>query len=106
MFDIGWSELLLIAGVAIVVVGPKEIPQLMRTVGQWMGKAQRMARHFQSGIDEMIRQADLDDVRKEISSINRDISGAIDPTRPAAKPAAPPPAPPVSPANPPAGAEP
>jgi sec-independent protein translocase protein TatB len=80
----------------------------MRTIGQWMGKAQRMARHFQSGIDEMIRQADLDDVRKEISTLNRDISGSLDPTRPVPKPAppAPPAAPPVSPANPPAGAEP
>ena len=47
MLDVGWQELLVIAVVAIIVVGPRELPQLMRTVGRWMGKARRMAREFQ-----------------------------------------------------------
>ena len=80
MFDLGWSEILVIAVIAILVVGPKDLPRLMRTVGEWVAKARRMASHFQSGVDEMIRQSELEDLRKELKSIHRDINTPISST--------------------------
>lgn len=68
MFD-SWGELLIIAVVALVVVGPKELPQLLRTLGQWVGKARRMAGDFQSQVNEAIREAELDDVRKSVDDL-------------------------------------
>ena len=65
MFDIGYSELLLIAVVALVVIGPKDLPRVMRTVGQWVGRARGMARHFRSGIDTMMREAELEEMEKK-----------------------------------------
>lgn len=65
MFDIGWSELLIVAVVALVVIGPKDLPAVMRTVGQWIGRARGMARHFQSGVDAMIREAELEEMEKK-----------------------------------------
>ena len=65
MFDIGYSELLLIAVVALVVIGPKELPKVMRTVGEWVGRARGMARHFRSGIDTMIRESELEEMEKK-----------------------------------------
>lgn len=67
MFDIGGTELLVIAIVAIVVVGPKDLPRMLRTVGQFVGKAKMMAREFQSHFTEALNEAGVDDVRKEIS---------------------------------------
>src|SRR3954447_15363947 len=64
MFGIGYSELLVIAIVGLVVIGPKDLPRVMRLVGRWIGKAQGMARHFRSGIDEMIRQSELEELEK------------------------------------------
>lgn len=64
MFDIGWSEMLVIALLTLIVIGPKELPRVMRTVGQWVRKAQSLAREFQRGIDEMAREADLEDAKK------------------------------------------
>ncbi|MEX0852322.1 MAG: Sec-independent protein translocase protein TatB [Bauldia sp.] len=75
MFDIGWSELLVIAVVAIVVIGPKDLPKAMRLVGQWTGKMKRMARDFQGQFNEAMREAELDGVRKQVEAI-----GKIDPT--------------------------
>lgn len=69
MFDIGWSELLILLIVALVVVGPKDLPKLMRTAGQWMGKARRMADQFRNSFDEMARQSELEELRKEINSM-------------------------------------
>ena len=74
MFDIGWTELLVIAVVAIVVIGPKDLPRAMRFVGQWTGKMKRMAREFQSQFNEALREAELDTVKKDIEAI-----GKIDP---------------------------
>lgn len=71
MFDFGWTEILFIAVVAIVVVGPKELPRALRTVGQWMSKARRMAGDFQRQFNEAIREADLDDVKKSVTDIGR-----------------------------------
>jgi sec-independent protein translocase protein TatB len=69
MFDIGWSELMVIAVVAIVVIGPKDLPKAMRTVGRWSGKMRRMARDFQNQFNEALREAELDEVKKEVQSL-------------------------------------
>ncbi len=69
MFDIGWSELLVIAVVAIVVVGPKELPRLMRTFGHYMGKVRRMASDFQRQFEEAVRDSELDEVRKAMHEV-------------------------------------
>jgi sec-independent protein translocase protein TatB len=69
MFDIGWTELVVIAVVAIVVIGPKDLPRAMRTVGQFTGKLKRMAREFQGQFNEAIREAELDDVKKSIQDL-------------------------------------
>jgi sec-independent protein translocase protein TatB len=107
MFDIGYSELLLIAVVALVVIGPKDLPRVMRTVGQWVGRARGMARHFRSGIDTMMREAELEEMekkwREENERILRDHPFAAPLADPAAlaAPAEPPPAedPAASPAD-------
>jgi sec-independent protein translocase protein TatB len=65
MFDIGYTELLVIAIVALVVIGPKDLPRVMRIVGQWVGRARGMARHFRSGIDTMMREAELEEMEKK-----------------------------------------
>ncbi|HEX8572652.1 MAG TPA: Sec-independent protein translocase protein TatB [Allosphingosinicella sp.] len=65
MFDIGYSELLLIAVVALIVIGPKDLPKVMRTVGHWVGRARGMARHFRSGIDTMMRESELEEMEKK-----------------------------------------
>ncbi len=82
MFDIGWAELLVIALVAIVVVGPRDLPRLMHKAGQWVTKARKMASHFQAGIEEMARQSELEELRKEAKSIQRDLT-QLDPAKPA-----------------------
>ncbi|MGE0718188.1 MAG: Sec-independent protein translocase protein TatB [Alphaproteobacteria bacterium] len=69
MFDIGWSELAVIAVVALVVIGPKDLPRVLRSVGQWVARARAVARDFQSSIDEMAREADLQDVKKQIDEL-------------------------------------
>ncbi|HEY0412976.1 MAG TPA: Sec-independent protein translocase protein TatB [Allosphingosinicella sp.] len=65
MFGVDSSELLIVALVALVVIGPKDLPRVMRVVGQWVGRARGMARHFRSGIDEMIRQSELEEMEKK-----------------------------------------
>jgi sec-independent protein translocase protein TatB len=65
MFDIGYTELLVIAIVALVVIGPKDLPRVMRTVGAWVGRARGMARHFRSGLDTMMREAELEEMEKK-----------------------------------------
>jgi len=77
MFDLGWSEILVIAVVGILVVGPKDLPRLMKTIGEWVAKARRMASHFQSGVDEMIRQAELEDLRKDLNTIRGDLRAPL-----------------------------
>jgi sec-independent protein translocase protein TatB len=65
MFDISGLELAVVAAVVIMVFGPKELPGLLRQMGQLMGKARAMSRHLRSGIDEMIRQAELEEMEKQ-----------------------------------------
>lgn len=69
MFEIGWSELMLIGIVALIVIGPKELPGVLRTVGRTVTKLRRMAGEFQGQFQEALREADLADMRKEISDI-------------------------------------
>jgi sec-independent protein translocase protein TatB len=64
MFDIGWSELVVIAVVALIAIGPKELPGVLRMVGQWMGKARRMASDFQGQFNEAMREAEMADIKK------------------------------------------
>jgi len=81
MFDIGWSEMAVIALVALIVIGPKELPHAMRAAAKWMRKARGLAREFQSGIDDMIREAELDDARKALQATrDMDLSKAIEET--------------------------
>ena len=76
MFEIAPSEMLLFAIVAIVVIGPKDLPKAMRFVGKWVGKARGMARHFRSGIDTMIREAELEELEKQWRAQNEAIMRA------------------------------
>jgi sec-independent protein translocase protein TatB len=99
MFDIGWSELLVIAVVAIVVVGPKDLPRLMRTFGHYMGKVRRMASDFQRQFEEAVRDSELDEVRKamhEVRATASSVTAEIDKPlmTPQPKPASPPLVPP------------
>jgi sec-independent protein translocase protein TatB len=68
MFDIGWTEMALVAVVALFVVGPKELPHLLYKLAGYWKKVRGMAREFQSGIDDIIREAELDDLRKQVNS--------------------------------------
>lgn len=70
MFDIGWPEMAVIMMVAIIVIGPKDLPRMARTIGQWTGKARAMARDFQRSLDDMAREADLDDIKKSIDKVS------------------------------------
>jgi len=72
MFDIGWSELLLVAVLAIVFVGPKDLPRLMRTLGQYTAKMRAMAREFQNSFEDMARETELDELRKQVAELRHD----------------------------------
>src|SRR5262249_40396101 len=69
MFEIGWSELLLIAVVALIAVGPKELPTVLRTLGQWTSKLRRMASEFQSQFQEAMREAEMADLKKQVDDM-------------------------------------
>lgn len=69
MFDIGWDELLLIALVALVVIGPKDLPVVLRTVGRWVARARALAGEFRSHVDDMMREAGVDDMKREFSDM-------------------------------------
>jgi sec-independent protein translocase protein TatB len=73
MFDIAPTELLIVAVVALVVIGPKDLPRVMRTVGHWVGRARGMARHFRSGLDTMMREAELEEMEKKWKAENERI---------------------------------
>ena len=119
MFDIGWSELVLIGVVALIAIGPKELPGVLRTVGQWMGKARKMAAEFQGQFQEAMREAEMADLKKSfdevkeaasgltgnnlMTSLQKDVSSALNiddidkPAEPPATPAIEPPATPTTP---------
>jgi sec-independent protein translocase protein TatB len=73
MFDIGASELLVIVIVAIIVIGPKDLPLALRTAGRWIGKVRRVSSHFRTGVDAMIREAELEDMEKKWKAQNEAI---------------------------------
>jgi sec-independent protein translocase protein TatB len=102
MFDIGWSEMAVILLVALIVIGPKDLPKLARTMGRWAAKGRAMTREFQTALEDMAREAELDKVKQEIEKAGRtnvgktiektidptgELSRAFDPTPTAAKPA-------------------
>ena len=85
MFDIGWQELFLIGLVTILVVGPKEIPRVLRTVVVSVRKVRGLASDFQRGIDELARETELDEIRRDLEKnakldLERELEGSIDPT--------------------------
>jgi sec-independent protein translocase protein TatB len=69
MFDIGWGELIVIGVVALIAIGPKELPTVLRTVGQWMGKVRRMASEFQGQFQEAMREAEFAELKKQVDGI-------------------------------------
>jgi sec-independent protein translocase protein TatB len=69
MFEIGWGELLLIGIVALIAIGPKELPGVLRTLGQWTAKLRRMAGEFQSQFQEAMREAEMADLKKQVDEL-------------------------------------
>jgi sec-independent protein translocase protein TatB len=85
MFDFSWTEIALIGGVALVVIGPKDLPRALRTAGIWVRKARSISREFQGTIEQMMREAELDEVKKTIEKatsfdVEKEIQKHIDPT--------------------------
>ena len=85
LLDFGWSELMLIGVVALVVIGPKDLPKALRVAGFWVRKARTLSREFQSSVEQMIREAELDEMRQELKKateidLDREFRQAVDPT--------------------------
>ena len=76
MLDMSWGEVMLIGGVALIVIGPKDLPKALRTVGQVTSKLRRMAGEFQMQFNEAIREAELDEVRREVDGIRNTVRTA------------------------------
>lgn len=90
MLDIGWTEMAVVAVIALIVIGPKDLPRIMRAAGGWARKARAMAREFQGGIDDMVRESEIGEVKKGFDSVAdyspaKEIENAIDPTGTLAK---------------------
>jgi sec-independent protein translocase protein TatB len=82
MFDIGWSELVVIGIVALIVIGPKELPGVLRAAGQWITKVRRMAADFQGQFQEAMREAEMADLKKQVDGLadtTRDMTSQFDP---------------------------
>ena len=77
MFDIGWGELVVIGVIALIVIGPKELPAVLRTVGRTMNKVRRMAGEFQGQFQEALREAELHDLKKHADDIASTVSGSV-----------------------------
>ena len=80
MFDISWGKLVIIGVVALLVIGPKELPSVLRQVGQWMSKIRRMASEFQGQFNEAMREAEMADLKKQFDETTSGIQSALDPT--------------------------
>jgi sec-independent protein translocase protein TatB len=85
LFDLGMSELLLIGVVALVFIGPKDLPKALRVAGFWVRKARTLSREFQSSVEQMIREAELDEMRQELKKateidLDKEFRNTIDPT--------------------------
>lgn len=70
MFDVGWTELLLVGVVALLVIGPKDLPKAMRVVGHWVGRMRGIARQFRAGFDNIVREAELEEMEKRWAEEN------------------------------------
>jgi Tat protein translocase TatB subunit len=84
MFDIGWPELFLVAVVVLLVIGPKELPRVLANIARWVSKAKSVTREFRSHVDDMIRESELDDVKRQFDAaasgdVNAMIENTIDP---------------------------
>src|SRR5271167_776065 len=75
MFDIGWSEFVVIGVVALIVIGPKELPAVLRAIGQWTTKIRRMAGEFQSQFQEAMREAEMADLKKQVDELGDSAKG-------------------------------
>jgi len=86
MFDFGWDEMALIAVVTLIVIGPKDLPKVLRQAGRWSRKARDMAAEFQRGVDEMMRESELKEVKSQLdkvtdtNALRAKVEAAIDPT--------------------------
>ena len=85
MFDLGWTELLVIGVVALIVVGPKDLPVLFRNVGRWVGKARGMAREFSNAMNEAADEAGVNDIRKGLTAATNPVGTAMDGVKQAAQ---------------------
>lgn len=82
MFDIGWQELFIVAVLALIVVGPKDLPKAIRTITTWVRKARMMARDLQSGVNDMVREAELDGIKDQLTKpqdLKKSITDTLDP---------------------------
>ena len=77
MFGFGWGEMVVIGIVALIAIGPKELPTVLRTIGQWMGKVRRMANEFQGQFNEALREAELTDLKKQAEDFTADLTNPI-----------------------------
>lgn len=82
MFDMSWGEVMVIGAVALIVIGPKDLPKALRTVGNMTGKVRRMASEFQSQFNEAMREAELDEIRKQFEGVNHSVSSLNTPFNP------------------------
>ena len=85
LLDFGWSELMLIGVVALIVIGPKDLPKALRVAGFWVRKARTLSREFQSSIEQMVREAELDEMRQELKKateidLDKEFRQTIDPS--------------------------
>ena len=85
MFDLGFTELLVIGVVALIVVGPKDLPVLFRNVGRWVGKARGIAREFSSAMNEAADQSGVNEIRKDLNTVTNPVSTAVDSVNKAAR---------------------
>ena len=79
MFDISWGKLVIIGVVALIVIGPKELPAVLRTLGQWMAKIRRMAGEFQGQFNEAMREAEMADLKKQFDETTSSLNSVLDP---------------------------
>ncbi len=80
MFDIGWSELVVLGVIALIVVGPKELPALLRTIGRYTGFLKKQASEFRAQFDQAMREAELDQIKKDVQSFKDDITSTVQAT--------------------------
>ena len=95
MFEISWSELLILAVVTLIFVGPKDLPKFLNTLGRYAGMVRRQAAEFRAQFDEAMRQAELDALKKEVEDVRSGIQDAVRETQAPSQPATPTPAQPT-----------